>query len=340
VKKKIKILLITPDPENNISFYRGRQPLIRLSEHYDMEFDVIDYIPSINQVLDKKIDVVMCTVPYTDMDVYFIKECLSKNIKIWVDIDDLVTDISVWNPRAWLEYGTPDVKNTVKSNLEFCIRSATWVTVSTERLKIEWEVLNKNIYVVENAFDNEFLCNPAPIGTKNEVLYRGGESHNQDLWEYHKPILNAMKESNWNAHFVGMNPIYINQELNGSWTPHLSKPNYWKFLENNTAKILIVPLKNIPFNNSKSCIAWIEGTYAGCAILAPDWIEWKKPGVMNYANQVDFEGKLKGMMSGRIDLKKRVSQSREYINNCQTLLKVNETRWALIDKYVTTRKTI
>lgn len=328
--EKIKILLITADPENNISFYRGRQPLFRLSEHYDVEYEVYD---SIETFYKNKPDILLITCPYKDEHVAITNFCIEEGVKVWVDIDDLITDVPVWNQRAWLEYGAPNVKDKVRTNVEYCIKSATWVTVSTDYLKKEWQHLNENIYVVENAFDNEFLSEPAPIGTKNEVLYRGGESHNIDLWEYHKPIINAIHGTGWNPHFVGMNPIYINQELNGSWTPQLSKPNYWKFLENNLAKILIVPLKNIPFNHSKSAISWIEGTYAGCAILAPDWGEWQKPGVMNYTNQVDFEGKLKGMMSGRIDLRKRVEQSREYINNCQTLLKVNEARWALIEKY-------
>ena len=330
----MKILLVTQDPENNISFYRGSGPLKRLAEKYpDINYDIAR--PEFHVELLKEYDIVLITCPYTTKHVELIKAAVKYDVKVWVDFDDLLTDIPVWNERAFLEYK----QHPVASVVQFSLIWATFVTVSTAFLKSELDEiaeslhLKDNIYIVENAFDHEFLTNPAPIGTSKEVLYRGGQSHNADLWEYHKPILNAMRKTDWKPHFVGMNPIYINQELNGTWTPQLSKPNYWNFLENNTAKILIVPLKDRPFNRAKSCIAWIEGTYAGCSVLAPNWEEWQKPGVMNYDNQVDFEGKLKGMMQGRIKLEGRVEKSREYIMNCQTLLKVNETRFALLEKY-------
>lgn len=325
----MKILLVTQDPENNIAFYRSVGPLKRLAECYnEVNFDIAT--PEFNIDTVKNYDVLLISCPYRLADWNLMQRALICDVKVWIDIDDLLTDVKPWNVRAFLEYSQHPVKQVV----ECAIKNATFVTVSTQKLKDEWEYLNDNMYIVENAFDHEFLNNPAPIGTKNEVLYRGGESHNQDLWAYHKPILNAMKaHKDWMPVFVGMNPIYINEELNGTWYPQLSKPNYWKFLENNKAKICIVPLKDIPFNHAKSCINWIEATYAGCAVLAPNWDEWQKPGILNYDNAVDFEGKLKGMMQGRIELKERVERSREYIMDCQTLLKVNETRWSLLEKY-------
>ncbi len=331
----MKILLVTQDPENNISFYRGSGPLKRLAEQYpDINYDIAR--PEFKLELLKEYDIVLITCPYTLGHIELIRAAVQHDVKVWIDIDDLLTDIPVWNERAFLEYK----KHPVEQVLNFALIHATFTTVSTQFLKDEFTLLTNslqlkdNIYVVENAFDHEFLNKPAPIGTSKEVLYRGGQSHNQDLWAYHKPILNAMvAHKDWTPHFVGMNPIYINEELNGTWTPQLSKPNYWKFLENNTAKILIVPLKDVAFNLGKSSIAWLEATYAGCAVLAPNWEEWQKPGVLNYTNGVDFEGKLKAMMSGRIKLEERVERSREYIMDCQTLLKVNETRWSLLEKY-------
>ncbi len=328
MEEKIKVLLITADPENNISFYRGRQPMLRLSERYPLEFTIPERSFNVSEV--EKYDVVYISCPYTTAHADLIKYCVEANVKVWVDIDDLLTEVSVWNERPWLEY----INHPVAKVLEYSISNATWVTVSTNFLKQQYEHLSENIWVIENAFDDKFLDKPSPIASGNTVLYRGGESHKIDLWEYHKPIINAIKGSGWNPHFVGMNPIFINMELNGTWTPQLSKPDYWRFLESQAnAKVVIVPLKNMPFNHAKSCIAWIEATYAGSAVLAPDWVEWKKPGILNYTNGVDFEGKLKGMISGRIDLKKMVNRSREYIMNCQTLEKVNEARWAAIVKY-------
>lgn len=328
MEEKLKILLITQDPKNNISFYRGKQPLQRLSEHHPIEY----FVPETSFVIEevKKYDIVLISCPYTIAHKSLVEWCIRYNVAVWIDIDDLLTDISIWNESAFLEYSNHPVKHVV----EYCISNATWVTVSTNKLKSEWSHLSDHIYIVENAFDHEFLDKPATIGTKNEVLHRGGKSHNIDLWTYHKSIVNSLKDSGWNAHFVGMNPIYINMELNGTWTRQLSKREYWNFLEKTCeAKLVIVPLVDTPFNHAKSCIAWIEATYAGAAVLAPNWTEWQKPGIINYNNKVDFEAKLNGVISNRILLRQRVDQSREYIMNCQTLLKVNEKRWRLIEKY-------
>src|SRR5690349_10687783 len=126
--KKIKILLITQDPYNNISFYRGVGPMQRLSEHYDVEYDTA---PSQFQfTLAKEYDIVFMSCPYTDAHVQFCKFCEENNIKMWIDYDDLITDVSVWNPEAWLEYN----KYPVRGNLEFILSKAAWVTVSTSAL--------------------------------------------------------------------------------------------------------------------------------------------------------------------------------------------------------------
>jgi len=323
----MKIFLLTPDKTNNISFYRGVNPLKRLSEHYDIQYDAGDVI---DKDAIKKYDVIMLQNPYLTSHIELIDYCNQIAVKTWVDYDDLIYEASIWNFGAYKEFN-----NEVTANIVFeCIGRSTFTTVSTASLLYEFKDVTDNIYLVENAFDNEFLNLPATIGTSNEVLYRGGESHNEDLWAYRDPILSALKYSTWKPHFVGMNPIYLNEELNGKWTPQLSKPNYWKFLSSNQAKVCIIPLKDTKFNHAKSCIAWIEATYAGCAVLAPNWDEWRKPGVINYDNKVDFDSKLKGMISGRIDLESKVLKSREYILNCQTLLKVNETRFEILTKFV------
>ncbi len=329
--KEARILVITPDPSNNISYYRAN-PLLEISDiHSCIDVTIDSSLWTIRDILESKISIVILTCPVHNWHLELMHQCKSNGIVFWVDYDDLIYDIPVWN-RAWLEYCTPAKKQVTELSVKKFIHGADIVTVSTLELKNKFQNIRNDITVIENAFDDEFLPNSAPIGITKEVLYRGGESHTMDLWEYHRPIINAMKYSDHELHFLGMNPIFINMELNGKWTPQLSKQNYWTFLENNTARILIVPLKDCDFNRSKSNIAWIEGTYAGCAVLAPNWPEWQRPGIINYDNQVDFEGKLKGMMSGRIDLKSRVEKSRSYIMENLTLKKINEKRWTIIQK--------
>jgi hypothetical protein len=45
----------------------------------------------------------------------------------------------------------------------------------------------------------------------------------------------------------------------------------------------MVPLHVSDFNRAKSNIGWIEAVHAGAITVAPDFQEWRRPGVINYA---------------------------------------------------------
>ena len=53
--------------------------------------------------------------------------------------------------------------------------------------------------------------------------------------------------------------------------------------------LAVVPLKDNLFNHAKSNLAWIEATCAGAMTLAPDWPEWRRPGVSNYESPLNFK---------------------------------------------------
>jgi hypothetical protein len=47
--------------------------------------------------------------------------------------------------------------------------------------------------------------------------------------------------------------------------------------------IFIYTLENTKFNQGKSNISWIEATYVGAAVIAPDFLpEFVKPGISNF----------------------------------------------------------
>ncbi len=317
-----RVLVVTAKPEGNVSFYRAVHPLKKAG----VKFDIMN--PDFNTGSLKEYDCVLMTQAYGHMHVAIAEKCLELGVKLWLDYDDLLTDVTPWSPKSWLEFKQP----WVKENMDKLMSMATWITYSTPYLNNHF---NNNGHVIPNAFDHKFFSNPSDHGNQKEVMYRGGDSHNLDLWTYHRPILNALRHKDWVPHFVGFNPIYINMELNGIWTPQLEAMEYWKFLEERcNGGILMVPLKDSKFNRSKSNIAWVEGTYAGCAVLAPNWPEWQRPGIINYDNESDFERKLVAMMSGRINLKEKMLKSREWIMENLTLEKINELRIELLNRYL------
>jgi hypothetical protein len=103
----------------------------------------------------------------------------------------------------------------------------------------------------------------------------------------------------------------------------------------------IVPLRDNAFNRCRSNLAWIEATCAGAVVIAPDWEEWRRPGIMNYTDAEGFRRTLRGVMEQyAMGLVKKtderqehfnVEMSRAYIEQHLQLDKVNEARWGIIN---------
>jgi hypothetical protein len=98
-----------------------------------------------------------------------------------------------------------------------------------------------------------------------------------------------------------------------------------------SSKIHIVTLYERDFNLSKSNISWIESTIAGSVVLAPDWEEWKKPGIVNYASKEDFKEKLQDLINGKYNLWLNHKTSLDYILNNLSLKKVNKERLKILN---------
>ena len=92
-----------------------------------------------------------------------------------------------------------------------------------------------------------------------------------------------------------------------------------------------VPLIEDGMNRCKSNIAWIEATAAGAVTIAPDWVEWQKPGVLNYNGLDEFKSML---MRPLDDAPERWAASRDYIMENLTLNKVNEQRARIVRELV------
>jgi hypothetical protein len=65
--------------------------------------------------------------------------------------------------------------------------------------------------------------------------------------------------------------------------------DYFKFFSELNPNIFIYTLKDTPFNRAKSNISWIEATYAGASVIAPEFLPEfaNMPGVITYNELMD-----------------------------------------------------
>jgi glycosyltransferase involved in cell wall biosynthesis len=333
----INILEVNPASNNATSFYRSRLPFIRLQKKYSDELMFWSYAgnrPTWDYILS--FDMVFMHRPADKLHFALAQASARYNIPLIVDFDDLLTDIPPDNP-AHDGYEHEEYQENIKE----IIRLANVVIVSTNNLK---ESLNtsfrcgKKTVVIPNAFDLDTFSKTPEFKKSKNVLWRGGNTHQKDIYEFKDAIVNTFKKNKkWKLDLMGYNPFFISEHVNHSYTPRMDLDAYFELLPALNHSICIVPLHDCDFNDSKSNIAWVETTYAGAVCLAPDWEEWRRPGIINYKDEADFEVKLNAMINGEYDLKSYHNQSWHYISENLSLDKINEERYKIL-KSLTSQK--
>ncbi len=325
----ILIPILLPMSKDATSFYRGAGPLGRLSRsltnvnfHAPSEWDWASLSGA---------DMIFLQRPFTDSHRRVFEMAKDNDKKIWLDYDDLLFDVPSDNP-TYFKYMNPKVSGDVK----FMISNADVVTVSTKALAKIYGKLNKDVRVIPNALNPDLLIHRKPGERKRGILWRGSRTHQKDAFMLSPMILkvsNMEANASWMWHFIGDNLWFLTDRM-----PHhrtfVMEPmdviDYHKHIDKLAPTAMMVPLHECDFNKSKSNIAWIEGTFAGAATLAPDWAEWQKPGVITYASREDFEVKLQGILNGEFDTKALVDMSWKYIMESLTLVQTNKLRLQVI----------
>lgn len=287
---KIRITGIVSTPTSAVSLYRSVGVFPRLREHFpSIVFrwrDRIDW----RHLVDT--DILYVQRPMYDHDQDAIRLAKQLGIPIWLDFDDLVTDVPESNPRHAI-FANPKVKRVIDS----CLRMADVITVTTESLRddLGLQIGNRSkIHLVPNALNDRWFKlniekNPE---RSNTVVWRGGQSHDQDLMEYQAEIAHLTYQFP-STEFVFMgNPFWgavkaCNPE-NTRIMPAQDVLSYFQILKALAPKLVIVPLADHPFNRCKSNIAWLEATYAGALTLGPSWREWARPGLLSYKDKDEF----------------------------------------------------
>ena len=327
------IMVNIPNPGDATSFYRGMGPLAemrRLEPMLNLSFTNEWNWATINMS-----DGVLMQRPFQNGHLTIAQITKAQNKPLWVDYDDDLFNVPTDNPAHSLY-----LDENIKKNIAKIIALADVVTVTTPKLKEQFEKgtrpLNKNIQVIPNAFDEKMFWyreEGNALASRNKVvMWRGSITHTRDVMSYAQQIIETSKEkkfSEWVWRFIGDNLWFVTDYMNQKqvvWSKSIDPIEYHQHIYDIAPSIIIVPLHESDFNKSKSNIAWIEGTFAGALCIAPDWEEWRRPGVITYTDQKSFGDVLTGALTGRYDIAHQVDQSWQYIKKELTLEKWAKAR--------------
>jgi hypothetical protein len=255
--------------EDATSFYRGVGPLDEMQRRYRDKLNVI-YVSDHKDSIER------------------IRRC---GKPVWVDYDDYLHGVPLSNP-AYKDFSGSEISG----NISQILKAATVITVSTPELKKAF-CLGDNCRIVRNALDESMMVRRSEGPQKRIVSWRGTDTHVEDLLTV-KDEINASVEINTHEFvFFGYSPWFVPKALNVKHIGGVDVPSFFYLLNIARPQVHYVPLSDSQFNRSKSNIAWLEASYYGAAVLAPDFPEWKRNGVTVYQSASDFGEKLRGLMA-------------------------------------------
>lgn len=314
------------NPSESCSFYRAWGPINRLRKVMP-ELDIRPITTTLwNDVT--QFDIVFTQRPYDKSQLQLINTARHCNVPVWIDHDDDFTCIPRDNP-CWATFNDPETQVIFQK----CCEQASIISATTPELAETLKRFTPNVVVIPNAFDDYLLgkCDPQEKRAKI-IAWRGSPTHQNDLLQYSDEIkLLADLYPDFEWHFFGYYPFFLTDNMRHTFHKMAKIYKFFPSYKNVKPALTIVPLADNQFNRAKSNIAWLEATYAGSVTLAPDFPEWKKPGVINYSNGETFLAQASEVLksfNGEVAAQTRLSA--EFIQSRLSLSVMNTLRAALI----------
>jgi hypothetical protein len=323
----MEILFLTYDINDTNSFYRSAGIIKDLQRKIDHNITALQWGQvELDWSFISRFDLIMLQRPCTKESLSLCKYIKGCNVKLWVDWDDDLFHVNRENKTFWL-YGDPETQ----ANMKQIISLADAVSVTTEYLKQVISNLNKNIFVIPNAFNDSIFVRPDVMPRQtNHLVWRGTDTHIKDLMTYGAEI-DHVRESfkDWRFVFMGFDPWFLNEPFDWMYYPTQDTIAYYGSLLKMTPAAMHVPLNNNVFNRCKSNVAALEATFAGAVCIAPSW--WNMPGTVPYSDQASYLEALRSVLTGEIDKVAHNLMAWEYIQDCLLLSKVNVQRIEVIN---------
>lgn len=325
----IRVLTFAPAIVDGTSFYRlgGVMPYLE-KEYSDIHIKDISGKDNLDWYDYISYDIVVFQRPFIKSHLNTILMLKMMGVKVIIDYDDDVLNLPIHNPYY----------HNYKSNektIQDIVKIVDHVWVSTIGLKETFSKYNDNITIVPNSH-NDYLF---PVNNKKEfndktktVAYRGGTTHELDVYSNMEDWLHIInKNKNTKFYFFGARFPYLESKCGDNYliVPGTHILEYFKNFQDVNPNIFIYTLENTKFNQGKSNISWIEATYAGAAVISPEYLnEFIKPGISNYKDS--FKDLFNDLKNDNKVLKIMNDLSWDYIKTNLLLSHVNQKRYNTI----------
>jgi Methyltransferase domain/Glycosyl transferases group 1 len=154
------------------------------------------------------------------------------------------------------------------ASVEYCLRRAEMVTVSTPYLADLYAPFNSNIRVLQNCVKAELLDLPRKRRDRVTVGWQGGTSHLVDLCAVQDPLREVLDaHPDVDMHWIGVDysPLVRRKCRFTPWADDVG--DYYKAVD---FDIAIAPLADVPFNKAKSHLKALDAAARGIPVVAQD----------------------------------------------------------------------
>lgn len=332
----IRITICEPFPTGSCSYYRSLMPLYKLRKLSNLK--LAEYTTSIAWTVLANTDILFVQRPTDDTYIKSIELAKDMNVKVWVDFDDNFHEVPEDNPNYEKFTEKTRLKNVIKS-----FELADIITFSTKALKDYYSEYDNKSVVVENAHNDYNYPFTKCEKNSNVISWRGSETHKNDVMSCLEQMGNvADNHKDWGWMFMGNGIDFVEYEMKFrrkidkfSNIPAKDITVYNKLFKKISASVHICPLVFSKFNECKSNISWIEGTYFGSAVVAPKMYEFEKPGCVNYTeNDGSFEYNLERIVKDKKFRDKNYEESYNYILDNLLLSNINKKRLEVIERLI------
>lgn len=279
MQKAFNLGVFCPSNTDATSFYRGIGPLGALRRQHHAPVNYI-FLNEVNWSNIKLLDAVFMQRPFTRSHVQIVDLAKRQGLPVWIDYDDHLFTLPESNPCFDLY-----MNKQVHENIKQLLFIADVISVSTPALQAELFRLAtpSKFRLIRNSFDDYMfsLTGPNSIYNANSyqaqplIFWRGSETHFDDIDPMGEAIIRlAKKHPMWTWMFIGdsfMFTRYIKKQNCINIKKSLDIYDYMQLLSESHPAVQIVPLANTIFNACKSDCAFLEGSFVGASVLAPDF---------------------------------------------------------------------